>query len=124
MPVTLHDLRRDGLGFETETLAGEAHALGGGGCGSADAARKLPDAHALEGIPEPLAAAAELERPAGELETEGGRLGVDSMRAADADVVLVLHCARDHGLERVLQTREQHRPGLTHLQRKRGVDDV
>jgi hypothetical protein len=90
----------------------------------ADCAGELADAHSLERVPEPVAAPLELERPAGELQAEGGRLGVNAVCPADADVVLVLSRARDHRFLRAVDGLEQERPRLAYLQREGGVDDV
>src|SRR5437763_85258 len=89
MPIALHDLRRDGVGLESETLAGEPLELRIGRGIGADRARELADAHRLERSGQTGARAVELERPAGELEPEGRRLGVHAVRPPDADVVAV-----------------------------------
>ena len=62
----------------------------------ADGARELADAIRLERAHEPRAVAVELEGPAGELPAERRRLGVDAVRAADADRAAVLLGAADH----------------------------
>ena len=76
-------------------------------------ARATPDAVALE-----------LERPAGELEPERRRLGVDAVRAADGERVAVLLGARGDGGERALEPVQDQRARVAELQRERRVDDV
>src|SRR4029077_11747075 len=111
-------------GLETEPLAREALELGLGSSVGANRAGELADAHSLERVSEPVAAPLELERPAGQLEAEGRRLGVHAVCSADADVVLVLPCARDHRLLRAVEGLERERARLAYLQREGGVDDV
>ena len=99
MPVARDDLRRDRLRLEAEPLAGDPLELRVGDRVGADRAGELPEAHRLERAAQALAAALELERPAGELQPEGRRLGVDAVRAADADrLPVLLGPRRDCGL--------------------------
>ena len=80
--------------------------LGVDGGVRADRARELADAVHLERAREPRPVAVELERPAGELPAEGRRLGVDPVRAADADRVPVLLRTPHDGLERAVELGE------------------
>ena len=91
----------------------------------ADGARELADAHPLERARDALAAAVELERPAGELQPEGRRLGVDAVRAADLQrlAVLARRARRRRRSARSMPVEDQ-RARLADLQRERGVDDV
>ena len=57
----------------------------------------LPTRDALEGGGQPLAVAAQLRHPAQQLQAEGGRLGVDAVRAADGRRVPVLLGPDQHG---------------------------
>ena len=84
-----------------------------------------PTRHASSARSSRVAGAVELERPAGELPAERRRLGVDAVRAADAD--------RARGAPRRARRRrasarsmpgEQQRAGVADLQRERRVDDV
>ena len=95
--VALEDLRRARRRLEAEPLAGDPLDLGLGGRVRADGARELADAHALDRAHEPLPVAVERERPAGELEPERRRLGVDAVRAAHAERLPVLLGAGDDG---------------------------
>ena len=61
-----------------------------------------------------VAVAVELERPAGELPAERRRLGVDAVRAADADRAAVLLGAAHDGVERAVE------PGEDQLRRRPG----
>ena len=122
--VALEDLRRGRRGLEPEPLARDPLELGIGRGVRADGARELADAHPLERARDALAAARQLERPAGELEPEGRRLGVDAVRAADLQRLAVLLGARGDGGEGAVEPGEDQRAGLADLQRERRVDDV
>ena len=124
MPVARDDLRRDRLRLEAEPLAGDPLELRVGRRVGADRAGELPDAHPVERAAQPLAAAVELERPAGELQPEGRRLGVDAVRAADAERLPVLLGPGDDRCQRPLDALEQERARVAQLQRERRVDDV
>src|SRR5207248_10358269 len=82
VPVALEDLRGRRRGLEPEALACRPLELGIGSRVRADGAAELADAHALERAGDALLPALELERPAGELEAERRRLGVDAVRPA------------------------------------------
>ena len=122
--VALDDLRRARRGLEAEPLARDALELGVGRGVRPDRARELADAHALERARDALAVAGELERPAGELQPERRRLGVDAVRAADLERLAVLVGARDDRGEGGVDAGEDQIPGLADLERERGVDDV
>ena len=122
--VALDDLRRRRRGLEPEPLAGQALDLGIGRRVRSDCAGELADADPFERAGHPLAGAVELERPDGELEPEGRRLGVDAVRAADGQRVAVLLGPRDDGAESALDPGEDQPAGLADLQRERRVDDV
>src|SRR4051794_26906950 len=100
MPVAGDHLRRDRIRLESEALAGDALDLGVDRRVGADRARELADAAAGERPLDTAAGAVELERPTGELPAERGRLGVDAVRAADADRPAMLLGERDDGRER------------------------
>src|SRR5947207_13113283 len=70
VPVALQDLRRGRRGLETETLARRALDLRVGGRVRSDCPRELSDSHPFEGAPESRAVPVELERVAGEIQTE------------------------------------------------------
>ncbi len=88
--VARDHLRRERVRLEAEPLAGDPLDLGVEAGVGADRARELADAVRLERAHEARAVAVELERPAGELPAERRRLGVDPVRAADADRAPVL----------------------------------
>src|SRR5262249_36828590 len=76
VPVALENLRRGRHGLEAEPLAGDPLDLGVG-CGvGAYGTRELPHAHSFECPLEPGTVTFKLERPAGQLEPERGRLRV------------------------------------------------
>src|SRR6185503_19981668 len=82
------------------------------------------DPHRLERSLEAPARAVELEGPAGELEAEGRRLGVDAVRPPDADVVAVTLRLRDDRVLRAFEPRQQELAGRTDLEREPRIDDV
>ena len=124
MAVALDDLRRARRRLEAEPLARDALELGVGRGVRPDRARELADAHPLERARDALPVARELERPAGELQPERRRLGVDAVRAADLERLAVLLGARHDRGERGVDPGEDERPRLADLERERGVDDV
>jgi hypothetical protein len=78
----------------------------------------------FERPPDAPAVAVELERPARELQPEGGRLGVDAVRSADLQGAAVLLGPDDDGGERPVDLLEDQRARLPDLEREGGVDDV
>src|SRR3954462_2435502 len=107
MPVPLDDLRRRRSELEAETFARDPFDLGVDRRVLTDGARQLADAHLLECTRDPSAGAVELERPDGELQSERRRLRVDPVGSADAERLLVLLRAREHGTQRALDAFEQ-----------------
>ena len=122
--VALEDLGRARRRLEAEALARDPLELGIGGGVRPDGAGELADAHPLERARDALPPARELERPAGELEPERRRLGVDAVRAADLERRAVLLGARDDRGEGVVEPGEDELPRFPDLERERGVDDV
>ena len=122
--VALDDLRRRRRRLQPEALARDPLDLGVDRRVLADGAGELADAHAFERARDARARAVELERPDRELQPERRRLGVDAVRAADAERQPVLLRARDDRRERAVEAVEQQRSGLLDLERERGVDDV
>ena len=90
----------------------------------ADRARELADAQPVERMLEPHAVALERERPAGELQPERRRLGVDAVCAPHAERLAVLLCARDDGAERALEPSQHERARVLDGERERGVEHV
>ena len=124
MPVTRDHLGRDRLGLEAEPVARDALDLGVDRRVRSDGSRELADAALLERPPDAVACAVELERPAGELPAEGRRLGVDPVRAADADrVAVLLREPNDRG-ERGFDPMDDQTACVADLQSERGVDHV
>ena len=68
--------------------------------------------------------AIELERPAGELPAERRRLGVDPVRASDADRPPVLESAADHRRDRPLDSGDQECSTVADLEGQRRVEHV
>ena len=124
MPVALEDLRRDRVGLEPESLAGDPLDLGIRRGVRADGAGELADAHPVERLRQSRAVPRELEGPARELEAEGRRLRVDAVRAPDAERVAVLAGARADSVQSAVEVFEQQPPGLLDLQCERRVDHV
>ncbi len=113
-----------GAGSRPSRSHASALELGVGGGVRPDRARELADAHPVERAGDALPVARELERPAGELQAERRRLGVDAVRAADLERLAMLLGARHDRGERGVEPREDERARLADLQRERRVDDV
>ena len=124
MAVALEDLRRARRGLEPEPLAGDPLDLRVGRGVRADGAGELADPHPFERPGDARAIALEGEGPAGELETEGRRLCVDAVGAADRQRLAMLLGARHDGGEGAVDPREDQRAGIADLERERGVEDV
>ena len=103
MPISLDDLRGLRRRLETETLARELLQLWPCGRVRADGARELSDPHPFQCALEPRTAAIELERPAGELQPERRRLGVNAVRAAHDQCLPVLLGPGDDRGERAVE---------------------
>ena len=88
--VARHDLRGDRLGAQAQALEHARLEVRADVRVGADRAGDLADRGLLEARSQPLGVAVGLEREAGELEPERGRLGVDAVGAADAQRVDVL----------------------------------
>ena len=88
--VARHDLGRGILGPDAERVANVPLDLWRNGCVGADRAGDGADRGIGERRLEPFQVAVGLECEAGEAEAEGGRLGVDAVRAPDAERVRVL----------------------------------
>ena len=99
MAVAGDHLGRHRVRLEAEAFAGDPlHLRVDRGVGP-DRPRELADAACSEGALQSFACPVELERPACELPAEGHRLGVNPVRAADADSPPVLLRAPDDGRE-------------------------
>ena len=122
--VALQDLRRARRGLEAETLARDPLDLRIGVGVGADRARELADAKALDRADEALAIAVERERPAGELEPERRRLGVDPVRAAHQIVSRCSSARATTAAKARSRPSSSERPGVLHGERERGVDHV
>ena len=90
MTVALDDLRGDGRRLEAEARADALFVLRLEVAEGADGAGKLADAHVFGGCLEAGKVALHLGVPVQQLETEGRRLGVDAVSAADGGRVLEL----------------------------------
>ena len=124
MAVALEDLGRGRRRLQAEPLARHPLELGVGGGVRPDGAGKLPDAHPLERAGDALPAPRKLERPAGELEPERRRLGMNAVCAADLERLAMLVGPCDDGGERAVERGKDEVSGPADLQRERGVDDV
>src|ERR1043166_938873 len=74
--------------------------------------------------PEAFPGASELVIHQRQLESEGGRFGVDAVTAADAGRVQLLPGAPRDDLSQLRHVREQEVRALDHLHGERSVDDV
>src|SRR5215210_3099940 len=97
MAVARDHLRGERVRLQPEALARDALDFRLDLRVRADGPRELSDAVRPECAGDSAARAIQLERPTGELPAEGDGLGVDAVRAADADGVTVLFGALDDG---------------------------
>ena len=88
------------------------------------APESLPTAACSNAAAEAAEVAVGLEREAGEPEPERGRLGVDAVRAPDAEGLRVLAGAGDQRVAVGGRALDEDRARLDELQRERGVEDV
>ena len=109
MPISLDDLRGLRRRLETETLTRELLQLRPCGRVGADGAGQLADPHPFQRPLEPHTAI-ELERPAGELQPERRRLGVNAVRAAHDQCLPVLLGPGDDRGERAVETLKSKAP--------------
>ena len=124
MPVARDHLRRDRLRLEPEPFARDALDLRIDRGVGADRSGELADPAAVERSAHAVARPVELERPPGELPAERRRLGMDPVRAADADRVTVLLREPDDRSECGVDALDDQPAGVLNLQGERGVDDV
>jgi hypothetical protein len=122
--VALEDLRRARGGFEAEPLAGDTLDLGVDRCILADGARKLADPQPGDRPPHAVAFSLERERPAGELEPEGGRLRVHAVRAAHAQRLALLLGPQCDDLGGALDPFEDQRARFLNRERQCRVEHV
>lgn len=90
----------------------------------ADRARDGAGGDLPAGGHQPVAVAVELGIVPGQLQAEGGRLGMDGVAAADADRVLVLDRAAPQGGQDRVDILQQEVAGLDQLHGKAGVEHV
>ena len=122
--VARHHLCRDGLRREAQPLAGQPLDLGVSTPVRPDGAGELANPHTFQRRREPGAIALQLERPAGELGSEGDGLGVDAVRPSGHDGVAVFLGAADHGRLGAIDALEDERSSLPDLKRRRGVQHI
>ena len=84
----------------------------------------LPVAISSTRLGEAAPAAIDLERPAGELEPERGRLGVDGVGPAHHQRVRLAPGAGDQRRQEAVAVAEEELAGVAELERERRVDDV
>src|SRR3954449_2356088 len=122
--VARDHLRGEWVGLEAESVAGGPLDvrldLGVG----PDGPGELADAVRLERSGNASPGSVELERPTGELPAESSRLGVNTVRAPDADGVAMLVRSCHNGCERPVDAGEDEPPGVLDPQGKGGVHDV
>jgi hypothetical protein len=124
MPVALEDLRRARRRLDAEPLARDPLDLGVHSGVLPDGPRQLADPESLDRPSDALAVPVDRERPAGELEPEGHRLGVHAVRAAHADRLSVFLCPVRHDLERTVQPVQDQCASLLDGQRQRCVEHI
>jgi hypothetical protein len=90
----------------------------------ADGTRDRARADIVERCREALPLAGELGMEAGELDAHGGRLGVDAVAAADADVLDMLARAAGQDCEQAVELARDQAAGLLQLQGQRRVEEV
>src|SRR5438093_3241033 len=124
MTVAVDDLRRDGLDEEAEPAADLLLEVGRDGCVGADGAGDLADGYLLLRLRQAMRVAAHLVVPGGELEAEGGGLGVDAVAPAHAYGVLVLLRADGERLHERVDVLLKQFGGLDQAEGEGGVLDV
>src|SRR5439155_9599502 len=122
--VACDHLRRERIRFEAESFARDPLDLRLDLRIRPDRPGQLADAVRLESGCHPAARPIELERPPGKLPPEGRWLGVDPVRAADADRVPVLLRAGDYDRQRAFDPVSDEPSRVLDLQRQRRVDHV
>src|SRR5437588_8432971 len=120
MAVARDHLGRDRLRLEPEPLARDPLDLGIELGVRADRAGQLANAVELERGGEAAARSIELERPAGELPSEGDRLRVDSVRTPDLERRSVLLGALDDRCEDAVEPVQDERAAGRDLERQPG----
>ena len=119
------DLRRGGAGSRPRRSQAIRSTSGSIAAYVPTAPESLPTRVASSARASRVAAAVELERPAGELEPERRRLGVDAVRAADRERRRGARSARaTTAAKRAVEPVEHEPAGVLELERERRVDDV
>ena len=122
--VALHDLGADVVGVQAQLRHHVPLHVRAEQRVGADRPGELAGGEVVRGLAQALAIAVELERPGGQLQAEGDRLGVDGVGAAHHHRVGLLPGTRDERVDGGVQLVEQQLPGGAALQRERGVDHV
>jgi hypothetical protein len=118
--VARDDLRGHGLALEPQPRQHAPLELGVVGRVGADGAREHADGGLGEGALEPIRVAVGLHREPGELDPERRRLGVDPVRAPDAQRVAVLARALDQSGGQLARSGDDDLARAPQLQRERG----
>ena len=124
MAVARDDLRRDRLALEAEPRQDALLEVRGGRRVRADRARHGPTDTCSNARSSRDDVARRLHRVARELDAERRRLGVDAVRAADADRVHMLARALGQRLDQRSRPGEHDPAGRLQLQARRGVEHV
>jgi hypothetical protein len=124
MSVARHHLGRDRLAFEPETVEHAALEIRGARGICADRARNRPNERLGERSLEPSRVALGLERERRELYPERRRLGVNPMRAPDAQRVDVLTRSPRQRVDKPPRVRQHQLRHPPQLERKRRVEHV
>ncbi len=124
VPVTGDDLGGDLLALEAQPVERGRLDLRVAVCIRANGSGQLAHPDAFEGGGEPLLLAAQLGRPAQQLQPERGRLGVDAVRAADGRRVTVLLCPSDDGSLEGRDPGREQLAGIPELEGERRVHYV
>ena len=122
--VARDDLRRDVLGLQPQPRQHARLEVRARRRVRPDRAADRPGRGLREGALEPLEVAVRLEGEAGELDAERRRLGVDAVRAPDADRVDVRAACAASAADQLARALDDDLAGGAQLQGQRGVEHV
>ena len=124
MPITAHHLGGGGVGLKPEPLAHEALRLGADVGMAADGAGQLAHADLVTHSSQPILVTGDLRIPAGGLEAEGDRLGMDPVAAPDHGRVTVLQGKAPRDLRQAGQLSLDHHGRIAQGDRGGRVEHV
>ncbi len=124
MAIALDDLGAHRIGVEVELREDLGLDVRAQVAVRPDRPRDLAGGDLVDGLGQAAAAAIDLERPAGELQTERDRLRVDAVGPAHHQRVGLAPRSDDQGRDQAVAVAKEERPRVAELEGERGVDDV